>query len=60
MTRLPRQLVVLAPPEDVRLDRYTKEESFDLARAMRPALTWAEFEESWEQHMAWKARRSLH
>jgi hypothetical protein len=50
----------LDPPEEVRLNEFSKVEVWDLARQTRPDLSFEEFEVIWEQHMAWKAARRFH
>lgn len=41
----------------LRLDRFTKEEWFDVARRVRPDLAWEEFERTWADFCARMAAR---
>lgn len=42
-----------------RLDEYDKDEWFMVARSLKPALTWEEFEEMWDDCQKLKAARAL-
>lgn len=42
---------------DTRLDELDKTEGFDLARKVKPGITWEEYEQMWELNMQLKAER---
>lgn len=57
-SRLPVD-VDAAVVEGTRLDEYTKDEWWDVARAVKPDLTREEYDAMWERFQADKARSAL-